>query len=143
MLPPLLLIRIRDRRLHRLLRITNLTLYLLLDPLGSLLRRRLLRRRWCLFPHTLDIRHRGILIIFSRLIHIRIDLVFTVLLDEGCEILDCAGAAVVDGGVFGAGGEELDGGEALDLVGDVIGGCVDFGDGDLGGEGWVGGVEGG
>lgn len=68
---------------------------------------------------------------------------FAVLLDEGREILDGARARVRDRVGFGAGGEELDGGEAGDLVGDVVGGRVDFGDGDLFGVGRVVEVEGG
>jgi len=64
-----------------------------------------------------------------------------VLLDEVGQVLDGAGAGVGDRGVLLAGGEELDGREALDLVGDVVGGCVDLGDDDLGGEAGVVEVE--
>lgn len=59
------------------------------------------------------------------------DLVGAVLLDELGQVFDCAGSDVLDGGVFGTSGEELDCGEALDLFGDVVGGGVDLGDGDL------------
>ena len=66
-----------------------------------------------------------------------------VLGDELGEVLDRAGAGVVDGGVLLAGGVEFDGGEAGDFVGDVVEGRVDFGDGDFGLVVWVGLVEGG
>ena len=69
-------------------------------------------------------------------------MVFPVLLDESGEVFDGARAAVEDGRVLAAGGEELDGWEALDFVGDVVGCGVDFGDCYFGGEGGVFGVEG-
>lgn len=72
---------------------------------------------------------------------VNVNLELAVLLDEVGEVFDGAGAAVGDGGVLGAGGEELDGGEAGDLVGHVVGGGVDFGDDDLGVVGRVGGVH--
>ena len=68
---------------------------------------------------------------------------FAVLLDEGGEVFDSAGAGVGDGVGFGAGGEEHDGGETGDFVGDVVGRGVDFGDDDLFGVGRVVEVEGG
>ena len=49
-------------------------------------------------------------------------------LDELGQVLDGAVAAVLDGRGLGARGEELDGREALDLVRDVVGCGVDFGD---------------
>ena len=52
-----------------------------------------------------------------------------VLLDELSEVLNGAGAGVVDGSVLLAGGEELDGRETLDLIRDVVGGSVNLGDG--------------
>ena len=55
-----------------------------------------------------------------------------VFLDELGEVLDGAITLVFDRRVLGAGGEELDGGEALDLIGDVVGRGIDFGDGDGG-----------
>jgi hypothetical protein len=63
------------------------------------------------------------------------NLVATVLGDEGGEVLDGAGTAVLDGLTLAVGGEELDGGETLNLVGNVVGGCIDLGDGDLVGVG--------
>lgn len=65
------------------------------------------------------------------------DLVATVVADEVGEGLNSAGTVVLDGLVLGAGLEELDGGEARDVVGDVVGGCVNLSDGDLVGEGGV------
>lgn len=62
------------------------------------------------------------------------DLVAAVVADEVGQGLDGAGAAVLDGLVLGAGLEELDGGEAGDVVGDVVGGRVDLGDRHLIGE---------
>lgn len=56
-------------------------------------------------------------------------LVGAVLLDELQQVLDGAGAGVVNGSVLLASGEELDGGEALDLIGNVVGGGVNLGDG--------------
>ena len=63
------------------------------------------------------------------------NLVATVLGDEGGEVLDGAGTAVLNGLTLAVGGEELDGGETLDLIGDVVGGGIDLGDGDLVGVG--------
>ena len=64
------------------------------------------------------------------------------LLDKSCQVLNRPIAAVSYWVGLVTGEVELDGGEALDLVGDVVGGGVDFGDGDFGGEVLVGGVEG-
>lgn len=50
-----------------------------------------------------------------------VNTVGTVLLDEIGEVLNGAASLVVNGGVLLAGGEELDGGEALDLEGNVVG----------------------
>jgi len=66
-----------------------------------------------------------------------IDLMAAIVANEIDEILDGAGAGVVDGLVLGAGFEELDGGEALDLVRDVVGGRIDFGDDNFVGKGLV------
>jgi hypothetical protein len=63
------------------------------------------------------------------------NLVATVLGDEGGEVLNSAGTAVLDGLTLAVGGEELDGRETLDLVGNVVGGGIDLGDGDLVGVG--------
>jgi hypothetical protein len=59
------------------------------------------------------------------------NLVATVLGDEGGEVLNSAGTAVLDGLTLAVGGEELDGRETLDLVGNVVGGGINLGDGDL------------
>lgn len=113
MLIPIIPIRIPHRRLHRLRRLTRPTLH----PL---------RRRPRRLPHPLGHRH----ILLIRLVRplIRINLILPIFLDEGREVFDGAGAGVGDWGVFAPGGEELDGGEALDFVGDVVGRGVDFGD---------------
>jgi hypothetical protein len=58
-------------------------------------------------------------------------LVLAVLLDEVGEVLDGARALVGDGSVLSTSGEELDGGESLNLVGDIVQGSVDLGDDDL------------
>lgn len=58
-----------------------------------------------------------------------------VLVDEGDEVLDSAGASVVNRRVLLASSEQLDGGEALDLIRNIVGGSVDLGDGDELGEG--------
>lgn len=63
-----------------------------------------------------------------------ISLVLAVLLNELGEVLDSAGSGVLDRRVLGAGREDLDGGEALDGLGDVVGGGIDLGDSHLGGE---------
>jgi hypothetical protein len=65
------------------------------------------------------------------------DLVAAVVADELGKSLDGAGTAVLDGLVLRAGLEELDGGEARDVIGNVVGGGVNLGDGDLVGEGRV------
>ena len=65
------------------------------------------------------------------------DLVAAVVADELSKGLDGTGTAVLDGLVLGAGLEELDGGEARDVIGNVVGGGINLGDGDLVGEGSV------
>ena len=65
------------------------------------------------------------------------DLVAAVVANELSEGLDGTGTAVLDGLVLGAGLEELDGGEARDVIGNVVGGGINLGDGDLVGEGSV------
>jgi hypothetical protein len=65
------------------------------------------------------------------------DLVAAVVADELGKSLDGAGTAVLNGLVLGASLEELDGGEARDVIGNVVGGGVNLGDGDLVGEGRV------
>lgn len=60
-----------------------------------------------------------------------VNLVLTVLLDEGDQVLDGAVTSVLNGRVLGASGVDLDGREASDGVGDIVGGGVDLGDGDL------------
>jgi hypothetical protein len=65
------------------------------------------------------------------------DLVAAVVADKVGKSLDGAGAVVLNGLVLGAGLEELDSGEARDVVGNVVGGSVNLGDGDLVGESGV------
>lgn len=72
-----------------------------------------------------------------------VNAVAAVLGDELGEVLNSARAAVLNGLVLLASGEQLDGGEALDLIGNVVGGSVDLGDGNLGGVVGVLGEEGG
>ena len=113
------MIAIHNRRLDRLRR--------LLGRAHHLLRRALLCRGGRLLAHFIRIRHLRLIVRLVRYI----DLVLAVLLYEGGEVLDGAGAAVDNGVGFAAGGEELDGWEAGNFVGDVVGGGVDFGDGDF------------
>jgi len=146
-------VRIRHRSLDRLGRLTHHALdlgshtlaRLLLDLLAGglrLLGRALgfLGRGGRLLAHLLGIRHLSLLGVVG---DVGVDLVLAVLLDEGGEVLDGARARVRDGVGLGAGGEEFDGGEAGDLVGNVVGGRVDFGDGHLLRVGRVVEVEGG
>jgi hypothetical protein len=65
------------------------------------------------------------------------DLVAAVVANKLSKGLNGAGAAVLDGLVLGAGLEELDGRETRDVIGNVVGGGVNLGDGDLVGEGRV------
>jgi hypothetical protein len=65
------------------------------------------------------------------------DLVAAVVADKVGKSLDGAGAVVLNGLVLGAGLEELDSGEAGDVIGNVVGGSVNLGDGDLVGESGV------
>ena len=66
-----------------------------------------------------------------------VNLVATVLTDESSEILNSAGTAVLNGLGLAVGGVELDGREALNLIGNVVKSSIDLGDGDLVGEGLV------
>lgn len=61
-----------------------------------------------------------------------VKLVLAVFFNESSEVLNGAGAGVGQRLGLGASGEELDGWEALDLIGDIIGGRVNLGDGDVG-----------
>ena len=61
-----------------------------------------------------------------------INLVLSVLLDEVGKVFDSPCAGVLNRRVFGTGREQLDGGEASNWVGDIVGGGIDLGDGDLG-----------
>jgi hypothetical protein len=63
------------------------------------------------------------------------DLVAAVVTDELGKGLDGTSAAVLDRLVLGASLEELDGREARDVIGNVVGGGINLGDGDLVGEG--------
>lgn len=60
-----------------------------------------------------------------------VNLVLAVLLDEGDEILNGAGASVLNGRVLGTSGVDLDGGEASDGVRHVVGSGINLGDGNL------------
>lgn len=66
---------------------------------------------------------------------------FAVFLDESGKVFNGSRAGVEYGYVLRACREELDGWEALDLVGNVIGCGVYFGDDDLVGERGVGGIQ--
>jgi hypothetical protein len=59
------------------------------------------------------------------------NLVGTVLEDESRQILDSARTSVLDGLSLGVGAVKLDGGETLNLIGNVVGSGIDLGDGDL------------
>ena len=157
MLSPRIVGPIQHRRLNRICRLRHLARHLLLDALRLLARHtartlrrircvgRLIRRLIrCLVSRILGHlrRGRGYLCEALRTVHddvfccaargrgVGVDLEFAFLADELGDVSDAAVARVFDRGVFGAGGEELDGGEARDLVRDVVGGGVDFGDGD-------------
>jgi hypothetical protein len=65
-------------------------------------------------------------------VSVSINFVVAVVADKGDEVLDGAGATVINGGVLCASGVELDGRETSDFFGDIVEGCVDFGDGYLG-----------
>jgi len=54
--------------------------------------------------------------------------------DERSKVLDRATAAVLDGDILGACSVELDRGESGDLLGDVVGGGVNLGNGNVVGE---------
>jgi hypothetical protein len=73
--------------------------------------------------------HFRLLVLFSLLGLTGLNVVRTVLLDEVGEVLNGAGAAVLNRGVLGTSREQLDGRETLDLDGDVVGGGVNLGDG--------------
>lgn len=121
------IIRVRNHRLDRLSRLADRALntvhHTTLSRGRSLLGQRLIPNRAL---------GRG---------HVGVDAVLAAVLDEVGQVLDGAGAVVVDGAVLGAGGVQLDGGEAGDILGDVVGGGIDLGDGDLVVELGVGDVE--
>jgi hypothetical protein len=78
---------------------------------------------------------------FNRLSNEGIDAVLAVLLNEVCKVLHGAGTRVLNWGILGAGREELNGGESSDGVRNVVSGGVNLGDGDLGLEFFVAGVQ--
>lgn len=73
----------------------------------------------------------GLALLGALLLDGDLGLVLSVLLDELDQVLNGAGAGVGDGGILVACGVELDGGEALNLIGNVVGGSVNLGDDDL------------
>lgn len=60
-----------------------------------------------------------------------VHLVLAVLLDEGNEVLNGTGTGVLNRGVLGTSGVELDGGEASDGIGHIVGSGVNLGHGNL------------
>lgn len=60
-----------------------------------------------------------------------VHLVLSVLLDEGNEVLNGTGTSVLNRGVLGTSGVELDSGEASDGIGHIVGSGVNLGHGDL------------
>lgn len=110
-------IRIDDSSLDRISCVTSHALRRLRSRLGRL-------------SHTLS--QRDLILIGSVRTFVGIDFVFAILLDELSQVFDGARAGVDDWFLFTAGGEELDGGEALDLVGNVVGCGVYFCNGYLG-----------
>ena len=98
----------------------NLACDLVLDTLLGLLSRSL-----GLLGHALGLD--SVVGIF--LLAVGVDLVASVVADEVCEVLDSSRTTVLDGRRLVLGGEELDGGETLDLIGNVVEGSVDLGDG--------------
>jgi hypothetical protein len=118
------LIGVHSHRLHHLSSLTDNTLDALLETLSSL------RGSGRSLTKILGIWHDGVV-----LGGVGVNLVGAFLLDELGEILNGAVALVCDGVGLVAGDKELEGGEALDLIRNVVGGGVDLGDGDLGGGG--------
>lgn len=116
--------RVSNSRLHSLGRVAGHALGRLGGRLGCL-------------AHAL--RQGGFIVVGSVGPLVSVNLVFAVLLDERSQVLDGAGAGVCDGLRFAASGEELDGGEALDLVGDVVGCGVHLSNGHFAGGGIHGG----
>lgn len=88
-----------------------------LDSLGGLLGNVLCRRRGGLS--------------LGRLGGLDISLVVAVLLDEVEEVLNGTRSSVVNGRVLGLGGEELNGGEAGNVIRNVVGSGIDLGNDDL------------
>lgn len=60
-----------------------------------------------------------------------VHLVLAVLLDEGNEVLNGTGSGVLNRGVLGTSGVELDSGEASDGIGHIVGSGINLGHGDL------------
>jgi len=123
-----------DTHLKLIVRVSGLVLVedSLLDDLGSLSNLVLdTRGSGGLLGHTVGLNTLGVGLLGDG------DLVAAVVANELSEGLDGAGAAVLNGLVLGAGLEELNGGEARDVIGNVVGGGVNLGDGDLVGEGRV------
>lgn len=110
------IIRILYHRLDRLHRLLGRALDLLFHTFSC---------GWCLLAQFLGL---SLLAGFGLVLAlISIDLVFAIFLDEVCKIFDGAGSRVENGLGFAASREELDGGEALDLIRYVVGGGIDFG----------------
>ena len=119
MLAPILTIRIANRSLDRLSRITR-------RRLGSL------RRGLRSLTHTFS--EGSFLVLALRSVGplVRVDLILAVFFDELGEIFDGAGSGVGYWRFFATGWEKLDCWEALDLIWHVVRGGVDFGDCDFG-----------
>lgn len=109
------IISILYHRLDRLHRLLGRALDLLLHAFGC---------GGCLLAQLLGLSLAGFGLVLAL---VSIDLVFAIFLDEVCKILDGAGSRVENGLRFAASREELDSGEALDLIRYVVGGGIDFG----------------
>lgn len=82
-----------------------------------------------LLGHTVSLDSLGIV-----LLAVGVNLVAAVLRNELCEVLDGPGTAVLDGVLLVAGTVKLDGGETLDLIGNIVCGSVNLCDSDEVGE---------
>ena len=115
-----IVVAIRNSGLDRLRRLADLALDLLT---GSLL-----RSRSRLLAQFLVALGDGLVFGFA---FVGVGAVLAVLLHELGEVLNGARPGVKDRLRFAASGEELDGWEALDLIGHIVGGSIHFGNDNL------------
>lgn len=105
----------------------------ILHSAGNLLSSAGLGGSWCLLRHAVSLDTLGLSLDISLLLaRVDIDLVGSALSDEFGQVLDGTRTTVVKRVILTTSAEELDGWEALNLIWNIVGSCVNLGNRNLG-----------